>query len=73
MKLFFRKTLSWLLAGSLICALYVPWVFAESKVENEDQQTEKVKACIAQLGVGKETRVQTIASLQGRACGPLDE
>ena len=33
-------------------------VFAESKVKNEDQQTEKVKACIAQLGVGKETLVK---------------
>lgn len=59
MKFMFRKTLSLMLAGSLICALLcVPSVCAKSKVENEAQQAEKVKACIAQLGVGKDARVR---------------
>ncbi|MCI0390788.1 MAG: hypothetical protein MOB07_18740 [Acidobacteria bacterium] len=55
----FRITLSWLLAGSLVLALFcAPSVFGESKAEKEEQRTEKVKAGIARLGIGNEARVK---------------
>lgn len=54
----FKQSLSWLLAGSLIFALFcAPPVAAKSKAEKEAQQAEKVKAGITRLGVGGEARV----------------
>src|SRR4029453_11307954 len=59
-KVMFRVSLSWMLAASLVFALLcAPNGFATtSKEEKEAQWTEKVKAGIAQLGVGKEARVK---------------
>ncbi|MGH9847601.1 MAG: hypothetical protein ACREEM_53605, partial [Blastocatellia bacterium] len=55
----FRKTLSWLLAGSMAVALLgASPVAAKSKAEKEAQWTAKVKAGVTRLGVGSEARVK---------------
>src|SRR5262245_17042778 len=58
-KVMFRNFLSWMLAGSMICALLcAPPIIAGSKVVNEARGAEKVKAGIGQLGVGEQARVR---------------
>jgi len=55
----YKNYLSWLLAGSLVFALFSATPAAAGpKLETEAQRIEKVKAGIALLGVGKETRVR---------------
>lgn len=54
----FKQSLSWLLVGSLLFALFCATpVAAKSKAEKEAQLAAKVKAGVARLGVGSEARV----------------
>jgi hypothetical protein len=54
----FKKALSLGLVSTLILSLInIPVVSATPKAEKDRQRTEKVKAGIAKLGVGKEARV----------------
>jgi hypothetical protein len=54
----FKKSISLLLIGALGCALIgARSVLAKSKAEKEAERTQKVKADIAKLGVGKDARI----------------
>jgi hypothetical protein len=70
----FRNSLSWLLAGSLVFALLCATPAAAGpKAETEAQRTEKVKAGIARLGVGRETRVRVRLQDGKKLAGYIEE
>ena len=55
----FNRILSLVISGSMILTMATaPSVLAKSKAEKEAERTEKVKAGIARLGVGQDTRVE---------------
>jgi len=54
----FKKSLSVALCGAMILMLAAQPVIAKSKAEKEAQFTAKVRAGVAKLGVGPDTRVE---------------
>ena len=54
----FRKNLSLFLIGSLLLSLFAaPSAFAKTKQEKEAASAAKVKARVAKLGAGKDTKI----------------
>lgn len=54
----FKKSLSVALCGAMILMLAAPPAIAKSKAEKEAHFTAKVRAGVAKLGVGPDTRVE---------------
>src|SRR3989442_7844983 len=69
----FKKFLSLALTGSLISMVTLVPASAQSQTETDARQTEKVKARILKLGIGKKARVEVRLKDNTRLNGYVSE